>query len=76
MVCPFRLVLLTLCWLVLFSGCQLPVMETGVPDTAYFPLETGRYIVYEVDEQQYFQNAAPVHRTYQVKELIGAALLM
>lgn len=37
----------------------------------YFPLETGRYVVYDVQEQQYGLNAASIQRTYQLKEVVG-----
>lgn len=38
----------------------------------YFPLETGRYVVYDVQESQYAPNAVPVQQTYQLKEVMGA----
>ena len=39
----------------------------------YFPLETGRYVIYDVNEHRYALNVAPVQRTYQLKEVVGAA---
>lgn len=53
------------------SGCQLPSAEPGKSDYEYFPLETGQYVVYDVQEQQYGLRVAPVQRTYQLKERIG-----
>ena len=57
--------------LLCLSACQSPAPETLVSDREYFPLETGRYIIYDVEEQQYALNAAPIRGTYQVKELTG-----
>jgi hypothetical protein len=37
------------------------------------PLETGRFIIYDVTEQRYSLTAAPTTTTYQLKESIGAA---
>ena len=36
----------------------------------YLPLETGRFVVYDVTEQQFLINAAPVTRNYQLREII------
>ncbi|WP_338876840.1 hypothetical protein WBJ53_14400 [Spirosoma sp. SC4-14] len=54
-------------------GCQSSTTSPVDPGTDYFPLETGRYTVYSVTEQQYGLNAVPVQRTYQIKEEIGAS---
>lgn len=63
------LLLLSLLWLL---SCQRdPVADTG-SGYEYAPVETGRYCVYDVSEQQYALNAPPVQRAYQVKEVIGA----
>ncbi|GAB4015944.1 hypothetical protein [Spirosoma koreense] len=53
--------------------CQSSTTEPVTIDSSYFPLETGRYIIYDVQEQQYRLNAAPTERTYQLKEQIGEA---
>ena len=47
--------------------------DTTAPDNSYFPLETGRYIVYAVQEDQYALTGAPVRQSYQLKEIAGAA---
>ncbi|MBC3786963.1 hypothetical protein [Spirosoma utsteinense] len=56
------------------EACQT---RTVAPDPAgydYFPLQTGHYIVYDVQEQRYLPGATiPVDRTYQLKEVVGAA---
>ena len=57
--------------LLLLTGCQLPTMDSGTADDGYFPLETGRYVVYAVEEQQFLLNTPPISRTYQLKERIG-----
>ncbi len=62
------LLLFSLLWLL---SCQRePVADTG-PGYDYAPVETGRYCVYDVSEQQYALNAAPIQRNYQIKETIG-----
>ncbi len=62
------LLLFSLLWLL---SCQRePVADTG-PGYDYAPIETGRYCVYDVSEQQYALNATPVQRAYQIKEIIG-----
>ncbi|GAB2538593.1 hypothetical protein [Spirosoma aerophilum] len=43
------------------------------PDYSFFPLETGRYIIYDVQESLYSSNATPTLRTFQVKETTGPA---
>lgn len=72
---PLRLYLLVpgLVHLFLLSSCQSTVSEPVASGYDYFPLETGRYVIYNVQEQQYKLNAPPVERTYQCKEVIGAA---
>ncbi|WP_020601664.1 hypothetical protein [Spirosoma spitsbergense] len=57
--------------LLLLSGCQLPITDSGAAGHDYFPLETDRYVIYGVEEQQFSLNAPPVSRTYQLKERIG-----
>lgn len=61
--------------LVLFSSsaCHSIPTEPVASGYDYFPLETGRYIIYDVEDQQYTLNADPVQRTYQLKETVGAA---
>ena len=57
----------------LLSACQPSTPETRVSDKDYFPLETGRYIIYDVEEHQYALNAAPVRQVYQRKEVTGSS---
>ena len=59
--------------LFIFSRCQSPINEPITSGFDYFPLETGRYVIYDVQEQLYVLNALPIQRTYQLKELTGAA---
>lgn len=55
------------------GSCQ-PVSDPVSPGYDYFPLETGHYVIYDVVESQYSLNATvPVQRTYQLKEVVGAA---
>ncbi|QJD80052.1 hypothetical protein [Spirosoma rhododendri] len=62
------LLLLSFVWLL---SCQRePVADTG-PWYDYAPVATGRYNIYDVSEQRYALNAAPLQRTYQVKEVVG-----
>ncbi|WP_018623126.1 hypothetical protein [Spirosoma luteum] len=56
--------------LLLLSGCQVPGIDSEADD-GYFPLKTGHYIIYAVEEQQFSLTAPPVSRTYQLKERIG-----
>ena len=56
----------------LLAGCQ-PTTEPAGAGYDYFPLETGRYVIYDVQWQQYAPNAAPVEQIYQLKEVVGAA---
>lgn len=60
-----------LLWVLLLS-CQQADVAVSDPGTDYLPLETGRYIMYDVTEQRYSLTAAPVLTTYQLKETIGA----
>ena len=59
------IVLLGILW-----GCG--VSETTPFDLGYdyTPLETGRFVVYDVSEQQFPLNAPPVTRNYQLREII------
>ncbi|WP_420148385.1 hypothetical protein [Spirosoma sp.] len=71
---PLRLypLLLGLLNLFLFTGCQPVTTEPVASGYDYFPLETGRYVIYDIQEQQYvINNGTPVNRTYQLKEVVG-----
>jgi hypothetical protein len=54
----------------LLAGCR-PTTEPAASDYDYFPLETGRYCIYDVQENQYSLNTPPIERLYQIKEVIG-----
>lgn len=60
-----------LLFLYLLAGCTSVETVPIENDYDYFPLETGRFIIYTVDEVLYTLNALPVRRTYQLKETIG-----
>ncbi|GAB2768557.1 hypothetical protein GCM10027275_08950 [Rhabdobacter roseus] len=65
----YSTLLLCLGWLI---SCESPDRTT--PDGAgygYFPLETGRYVEYEVHEIRYAVASAPVETRYFVKEVCG-----
>jgi hypothetical protein len=57
----------------LFYGCQSGINESLTSDDEYMPLETGRYIIYDVEEKHYSLSTAPILLTYQLKEKIGAS---
>lgn len=54
-----------------FSACLPADQKPLLTDEAYFPLETGRFIVYAVAEEHYSLSSPPIKSTYQVKEQIG-----
>ncbi len=56
-----------------FAGCQSVDSGAVSPGYDYFPLETGRYIIYDVMEHQYSLRVAPTQRAYQLKEIVGPA---
>jgi hypothetical protein len=70
---PKRLyyLVLTFWFSFLFHSCQ-PLLTAESSDYDYFPLESGRYIIYDVQEQQYALNAAHTLRSYQLKEVTGS----
>ena len=72
---PLRTRLSLALMVVLLSGsCRSVSTEPVSPGYDYFPLETGHYIIYDITEQHYSLAATvPVQRTYQVKEVVGAA---
>ncbi|MDB5241985.1 MAG: hypothetical protein JWP57_2610 [Spirosoma sp.] len=53
-------------------GCQSVGTDPASPGYDYFPLSTGYYVIYNVEERQYSLSAPAVLRTYQVKEVVGA----
>lgn len=56
-----------------FVSCRPDKADPVTPGYDYFPLETGRYVIYDVREDHYALNAVPVQRIYQLKEVVGAA---
>ncbi len=58
-------------WVLLFS-CQQNDVTVTDPGTDYMPLETGRFVIYDVTEQRYSLTAPPATTTYQLKETVGA----
>ena len=58
-------------WVLLFSCQQADVAGTD-PGTDYAPLETGRFVIYDVTEQRYSLTAPPATTTYQLKETVGS----
>ncbi|WP_080056932.1 hypothetical protein [Spirosoma aerolatum] len=70
-----RLLTQALSCLALFLSitCTPSLQEPASPDYTYFPLETGRFWIYDVQEKQFTSADSPVQRTYQLKELVGQA---
>ncbi|WP_460910846.1 hypothetical protein [Spirosoma areae] len=67
----YRFCLILVIGSILLSDCQSPVYEPLPADYEYVPLETGRYVIYDVQEQQFHPNSPPDQHNYQVKEVIG-----
>ena len=67
--------IVALLFLALITGfsCQPVTSNPDSPGYDYVPLETGRFIIYDVDERQYSLTAPPIQRTYQLKEVTGLA---
>lgn len=65
---------LLLAALTALAGCRTRSLLPVSPGYEYFPLQTGRYVIFDVDEQRYpFGATTPFVRAYQVKEVIGLA---
>src|SRR6187399_3339537 len=60
------------CMLIIFS-CKKSSYPPLAIDKSYFPLVTGRYIIYDVDSLGYwgFKDTV-VHHTYQIKEEVDS----
>ena len=58
---------------VALAGCRPGSVDPAAPGYDYFPLETGRYVIYDVNEHRYSLGRVLVQRTYQLKEIVGAA---
>jgi len=68
---PRNYIFQSLLFIALLAGCQSNTTAPVDPGIDYFPLETGQYIIYTVDEQHYALNATASQRTYQLKEVVG-----
>jgi hypothetical protein len=68
-------IILSIGFLFLINGCLSSKIEPVSAGYDYFPLETGQYAIYDLTEQYYSLNAAPVQRTYQLKEVVGDSYL-
>ena len=55
----------------LATSCQPTNSLIADSDQAFFPLETGRFMVYTITEERFSLTAAPARKSYQLKELIG-----
>lgn len=65
--------LVVLMTLLPFMSCRSVNSDPISSGYDYFPLQTGRYTIYDVTEQQYLLTATtPVKRVYQLKEVVGA----
>ena len=59
----------------LFSACKKETEE--YPSAAisdYMPLETGKYIIYQLDSVRYGQTLTPIKTSYQVKYLVDSLI--
>jgi hypothetical protein len=59
--------------LLIVSSCSTSTVEPDARSLGYnyFPLEKGHFAMYQVEETEYRLTAAPLTRTYQVKEVIA-----
>ncbi|AUD02486.1 hypothetical protein [Spirosoma pollinicola] len=58
--------------LVIAGGCQ-PNTDPAPDDTAYFPLQTGDYWIYQVTQENYSLTGGATTTAYQVQEKIGSS---
>jgi hypothetical protein len=68
----YQLISLLISFLLL-SACQSDTLPPTDDGADYFPLETGRYVVYGVTEERYVSGVVPTQQTYQVREVVGPA---
>ncbi|MVM35939.1 hypothetical protein GO755_38355 [Spirosoma sp. HMF4905] len=52
-------------------GCQKDTADPSPDDSAYFPLQTGDYWIYQVTQENYSLTDAATKRTYQLQEKVG-----
>lgn len=57
------------------TGCETDLAPQALPEHDYFPLQTGHFVVYDVEETRYALNASPTTQRYQLKEVTGPAFL-
>jgi len=59
--------------LMLLIGCTEPCedCQTRLTGAEFFPLEVGRFIEYDVEEEEYALGRTPVMRKYQLKEVMA-----
>lgn len=55
----------------LCSSCKPQEVDSASPGYDYFPLETGHYVIYEVEERRYALATTPTQQVYQLKEVVG-----
>jgi hypothetical protein len=55
------------------AGCQYDTLTATDEGSDYFPLEPGRYVVYDITEERFSSSASPILQRYQLKEVIGPA---
>ncbi|TDB66041.1 hypothetical protein [Arundinibacter roseus] len=56
--------------LLLLAACTTPETVETVQESAYFPMEAGRFRLYDVIEERFTPNETPVRSLYQEKEQI------
>ncbi|QMW06307.1 hypothetical protein [Spirosoma foliorum] len=59
------------CIFVFLASCQSALTEPDTSPQDYAHLETGRYVIYDVQENRYSLTSAPNQVNYQLKEVIG-----
>ena len=67
-----RCISLALVVIAVAIGCRSASTNPVSTGFDFFPLSTGHYVIYNVDERRYSLTAPAVQRTYQVKEVVGA----
>ena len=59
----------------ILTSCENDLAPQALPEHDYFPLQSGHFVVYDVEETRYALNASPVTLRYQLKETVGAPYL-
>ncbi|QKZ14269.1 hypothetical protein [Spirosoma sp. KUDC1026] len=69
---PYYQLFCLLSALLLLGACQSDGSTLPDDGADYFPLETGRYVIYNVTEERFLPNSSPAQQTtYQLKEVTG-----